>query len=105
MVKLVTFLLLFGATTLVAAPSTNTTAINSTMVTMSGDICEAVVDALLEMAADEWGTDKLTLWQEYRKDGITIKKIGLSPAGDDIYSLERRKTGGSLVLILDVEAL
>ena len=105
MVKLVTFLLLFGASTMVAAPATMPQPLNSAITMQSGEVSEQVADALLGMAATEWHTQKSKLWQEYRSDLIDINKLGVTSTGEEIYELDRKKTGGSLTLILDVEAL
>ena len=103
MVKLFTILLIFGATNLVAAPANCVQELDCNVVLLAGSVSEQVVDNLLEQAADEWGTTKITLWNEYRKGLITIDKVGVYN-GDETYQVDRVKTGGSLVLILDVEA-
>lgn len=105
MVKLFTILLIVGATNLVAAPTNCIQELDSTTMTMLsyGEVSEEVANNLLGQAAVEWHTSKLTLWNEYRAGLITIDKVGMVN-GEQQYQVDRVKTGGSLVLILDVEA-
>jgi hypothetical protein len=103
MVKLFTILLIVGATNLVAAPTHCVQELDCTVVLLAGSVSEQVADNLLGQAADEWSTTKIILWKEYRSGLITIDKIGIIN-GEETYQVDRLKTGGSLVLILDVEA-
>ena len=91
---------------MVAAPVVTPVQMNhATAQEKGGKVAEDVADALLGMAGVEWQTPTSTLWEEYRKDGIDIEKLGNTSSGEDVYQLERKKTGGPLTLILDVEAL
>lgn len=104
MVKLFTILLIVGATNVVAAPNNCVQELeNTTVMMLSGDVSEAVANNLLGQAATEWNTTKAKLWNEFRSGLITIDKVGITN-GEETYQVDRVKTGGSLVLILDISA-
>ena len=107
MTKLITFLLMFGATQALASSDVLMFEEAPTMELMQAGPSELILDALFAEAALEWGTTSANLWNEYRNGLLKVKKLGLDPAGtgDEMYELLRVKTGGSLILILDVQSL
>lgn len=107
MIKLLTFLLMFGATQAFASPHLLADAPTDDLeLLVQAGSSELVLNALFVEAGEEWGISTQTIWSEYRYHLVKVRKLGVDPATNDpVYELTRVKTGGSLVLILDIDAL